>query len=50
MQKHSKVCYDDQILEYPKEGSFLSFNHPTHRFNVPVIGFCDFEICASKKM
>ena len=49
MQKHFEVCYDDQILKYPKEGSFMSFNHPTHCFKVPVIGFCDFESVLQRK-
>ena len=49
MQKHYKVCYDDQILEYPKKGSSLSFNDPTRCFKVPVIGFCDFESVLQRK-
>ena len=42
-EKHEETCYDKQRVLYPSTNSSISFTNHRHKFQAPVVGFCDFE-------
>ena len=42
-EKHERTCYDKQLTIYPAKNSSISFSKHRHKFQAPVVGFCDFE-------
>ena len=42
-EKHEQTCYDKQRALYPSKNSSISFTNHRHKFQAPVVGFCDFE-------
>ena len=42
-EKHEDTCCDKQHALYPIKNSSISFTNHRHKFQAPVVGFCDFE-------
>ena len=42
-EKHEQTCYDKQRAVYPPKNFSISFTNHRHKFQAPVVGFCDFE-------
>ena len=48
-EKHERTCYDKQRITYPLKNSAISFSNHRHKFQAPVVGFCDFESVLQRK-
>ena len=42
-ENHEETCMGKQRALYLSKNSSISFTHHRHKFQAPVVGFCDFE-------